>query len=191
MLRANKEDIVADNEARKVKTPAPDEKVTPVTLYTITALAIGKLVTKEQIRVSTWLRTDMAPVYLSLHEARVLSLSGSDKGTSLAFPELHISTAQTLAFHLLPPASDPLDYNPGEPHRKMEPVSIIAGFFRFDGFMRMSTYSTVGQYLDVTKENFTPVYDVEVSNLAIPSLKPMRVPYALVRQKKALFAARG
>lgn len=182
---------MADNEAGKLNALAPDEKITPVTVYIMTGLAIGKLVTKEQIRVSTWLRTDMAPGYLSLREARFLPLTGSEAGTSLAFPELHIPTPQTLAFHLMPPTSDPLDYDPDEPHRKMEPVSIILGFFRFNGFMRMSTYSTLGQYLEVTKETFTPVYDVEVSNLAIPSLKPIRVSYALVRQEGALFALRS
>ncbi len=182
---------MADQQGTRLNTLARDEKVTPVTVYTMTGLAIGKLITKEQIRVSTWLRTEMAPDYLSLYEARFLSLSGGEMGTSLVFPELHIPTRQTLAFHLLPPTSDPLDYDPNEPHRKMEAVSIVVGFFRFDGLMRMSTYSTVGQYLDVTKEAFTPVYEVQVTNLAIPSLKPIRAPYALVRQEGALFGMRG
>jgi len=175
-------------EAGKLNALAHDEKVTPVAVYTLTGLAVGKLITKEQVRVSTWLRTDMAPVYLSLYEARFLSLTGGEKGQSLAFPGLNLPTSQTLAFHLLPPASDPLDYDPNEPHRKMEPVSAILGFFRFDGFMRMSAHSTLEQYLEVTKETFTPFYDVEVTNLAIPSLKAVRVSYALVRQAASLFA---
>jgi hypothetical protein len=181
---------MADQQRTKLNSLAPDEKVTPVTVYMMTGLAIGKLITKEQIRVSTWLRTDMAPDYVSLYEARFLSLSGSEMGTSLAFSELHISATQVLAFHLLPPTSDPLDYDPKEPHRKMEPVSAVSGFFRFDGLIRMSTYSTLGAYLDVTKEAFTPLYEVQVISLAIPTLTPIRVPYALVRQAGALFGTR-
>lgn len=179
---------MAGNEEGRLNAVAADEKVTPVAVYTMTGLAIGKLITKEQVRVSTWLRTDMAPTYLSLYQARFLSLAGSEAGTSLAFAELHVPTAQTLAFHLLPPASDPLDYDPNEPHRKMEPTSAILGFFRCDGFVRMSTHSVLGQYLEVTKESFVPIYDVEISNLAIPSLKPIRVSYALIRQGATLFA---
>lgn len=170
---------------------AHDEKITPVAVYTLTGLAVGKMITKEQLRVSTWLRTDMAPVYLSLHEARFLSMAEGQRGQPLAFPELHLPTSQTLAFHLLPPASDPLDYDPNEPHRKMEPVSTILGFFRFDGLMRMSTHSALGQYLEVTKEAFTPFYEVEITNLAIPSRKAIRVSYALIRQDASLFATRA
>lgn len=182
---------MTDSTEGRLGALAHDEKVTPVAVYTLTGLAVGKLITKEQVRVSTWLRTDMAPAYLSLHEARFLSMSGGEKGQSLAFPELNLPTSQTLAFHLLPPASDPLDYDPNEPHRKMEPVSILLGFFRFDGLMRMSTHSTLGQYLEVTKETFTPFYEVEITNLAIPSLKAVRVSYALVRQDASLFATRA
>jgi hypothetical protein len=181
---------MTDTKAGRLNALAHDEKVTPVAVYTLTGMAVGKLITKEQVRVSTWLRTDMAPVYLSLHEARFLSLAGSERGQSLAFPELNLPTAQTLAFHLLPPASDPLDYDPNEPHRKMEPVSAILGFFRFDGLMRMSTHSTLGQYLEVTKETFTPFYEVKIANMAIPSLKAVRASYALVRQDASLFATR-
>jgi hypothetical protein len=180
---------MAENEGGMPNTPAPDEKITPVAVYTMTGLAVGRLITKEQLRVSTWLRTDMAPQYLSLHQARFLSLAGTGTSQSLAFSELHIPTAQVIAFHLLPPVSDPLDYDPNELHRKMEPTTIMVGFFRFDGFMRISTYSTLGKYLEVTKENFTPFYEVEVSNLALPSLDVVRVSYALIRQDTALFAA--
>ncbi len=182
---------MTDTDEGRLNALAHDEKVTPVMVYTLTGVAVGKLITKEQVRVSTWLRTDMAPAYLSLYEARFLALTGGERGQSLAFPELHLPTSQTLAFHLMPPAGDPLDYDPNEPHRKMEPVSVVLGFFRFDGLMRMSTHTTLGQYLEVTKEAFTPFYEVEITNLAIPSLKAVRVSYALVRQDASLFATRS
>jgi hypothetical protein len=181
---------MAENEEGKANALAPDEKVTPVAVYTMAGLAVGKLITKEQVRVSTWLRTDMAPEYLSLHQTRLLSLAGG-ASQSLTFSEFHVPTSQVMAFHLLPPASDPLDYDPNEPHRKMEPVTVTLGFFRFDGFMRMSTYANLGKYLEVTKETFTPFYEVTISNLAMPSLDVVRVPYTLIRQDTALFATQS
>lgn len=181
---------MAENEPGKPNMLAHDEKITPVAVYTLTGLAVGKLVTKEQVRVSTWLRTDMAPEHLSLRQARFLSLTGAGSSQSLAFAELHVPTSHVLAFHLLPPVSDPLDYDPNEPHRKMEPITVMVGFFRFEAFLRMSTYAVLGKYLEVTKEMFTPVYDVQISNLAMPSLDVVRVSYALVRQDTSLFATR-
>jgi hypothetical protein len=176
------------HEEPKSNALAHDEKITAVAIYTMTGLAIGKLITKEQVRVSTWLRTDMAPGYLSLHQARFLSLAGTATGRAMTFSKLHVPSSQVIAFHVLPPSSDPLDYDPDEPHRKMEPVTVLIGFFRVGGFARMSTYSNVGKYLEATKETFLPIYQVEISNLAIPSLDVVRVPYALVRQDAALFA---
>ena len=177
-----------NREEPKPNVLADDEKITAVAIYAMTGLAIGKLITKEQVRVSTWLRTDMAPPYLSLNHARFLSLAGSGTSQSLTFSELHVPASQIIGFHLLPPASEPLDYDSDELHRKMEPVTVLIGFFRVAGFARMSTYSNVGKYLEATKETFLPVYQVEISNLAIPSLDLVRVPYALVRQDAALFA---
>lgn len=187
---------MAQNEDPRHEEPKPaavahDEKTTAVAVYTMTGLAIGKLITKEQVRVSTWLRTDMAPEYLSLHQARFMSLAGAATSRAKTFSELHVPSSQVIAFHLLPPASDPLDYDPDEPHRKMEPVTVMIGFFRFDGLARMSTYSVLGKFLEATKETFTAIYQVEISNLAIPSLDVVRVPYALVRQDAALFATRS
>ena len=52
----------------------PGEKITPVMIYTLNSLAWGSVVTKEAIRVSLWLRTPMAPQYISLLNAQVLSL---------------------------------------------------------------------------------------------------------------------
>jgi hypothetical protein len=179
------------SEGPNPNTVAHDEKITAVAVYTMTGLAIGKLITKEQVRVSTWLRTDMAPGYLPLHQARFLSLAGTGTGQAMTFSELHVPSSQVIAFHLLPPASDPLDYDPDEPHRKMEPVTVLIGFFRVGGFARMSTYSNLGKYLEATKETFLPIYQVEISNLATPSLDVVRVPYALVRQDAALIATQS
>jgi hypothetical protein len=54
----------------------------------------------------------------------------------------------------------------------------------------LASMSRLGGYLDATKETFLPLYDVEVSHPATPSLGVMRIPYVLVRQDTAMFAPR-
>ena len=181
---------MSENRAAKSYTLAVDEKVTPAMVYTLTSLAWGDMITKELIRVKTWLRTNMAPIYLSLHDARVLQVGGAGTARPWAFSEFHVPTAHAIAFHLLPPAPELLEPDPLEPNRKMEPVTALAGLFRFDGFVRMANLSKLGSYLDVTKETFLALYDVEVSHPATPSLGVMRIPYVLVRQEMAMFTAR-
>jgi len=178
-------------ENKKPYTLAVDEKATPVMVYTLTSLSWGDLVTKELVRVRTWLRTTMAPLYLSLYEARVLPIGGAGAARPWILSEFHVPTSQVIAFHLLPPASELLEQDPEEPNRKAEPVTALVGLFRFDGLVRMAARSNLGTYVDITRETFIPLYEVEVSHPATPSLGTMRVPYALVRQEAALMAARS
>jgi hypothetical protein len=181
---------MSQNKQAQSYTLAVDEKATPVMVYTLTSLAWGDVVTKELVRVKTWLRTNMAPIYLSLYDARVLQIGGAGSARPWAFSEYHVSTSHAIAFHLLPPAPDLLEPDPLEPNRKMEPVTVLSGLFRFDGFARMASVSKLGHYLDATKEAFLPLYDVEISHPATPSLGVMRIPYVLVRQETAMFAPR-
>lgn len=167
-----------------------NDKVTSVMLYTGINMCWGDLITREQIRVSTWLRTNYAPDHIALHNAKVLFAS-SGQLKPISYPELYIAVVQINAFHLMPPASEPLDYDPNEPNRKFEPMSALVGHFRFDGFMRMATVSNLQKYLDVTREVFTPIYNVEISNTANAAMGVIRVPYVIVRQERAIFASRN
>lgn len=171
-------------------TISEGEKITPVMLYTLNTFAWGEVVTKEAIRVSTWLRTPSAPQYITMREAHVLMLGGSTPVKPQTFPELQVPASQVVAFHMLPPARDPLDYEPNEPHRKMEPTTALVGSFRLDGFIRMSTQTTLERYLDVTKEAFTALYDVEITQPVMPALGIIRTPYVLLRRDLVLFSRR-
>lgn len=168
----------------------PGEKITPVMIYTLNSLAWGSVVTKEAIRVSLWLRTPMAPQYISLLNAQVMSVGGSEPGKPQPFRELLIPSSQVVAIHLTPPESDPLDYDPDEPHRKMAPTTALVGSFRFDGKIRMSDMTDLNRYLDVSTETFTPLYEVEISQPAIPALGVIRVPFCLLRREMFLFSPR-
>ena len=164
-----------------------DEKVVRIMVYTIDALYWGDLVVKSQVRVSTWMRTNTAPDFFRLFDARLIYPGTGSQPQPLGFEELYVPTNQVLAYHLMPPLKEPLDYDPSEPNRRMEPVSIIAGTYRINGNMRLSTQSSLGKYIDITKEEFTPIYDADIINLITPSLGTVHAYFLLVRQHGVSF----
>jgi hypothetical protein len=176
-----------------VNLPVPlgsDDKCIQVMAYTATSICMGDVVLKEKLRGSTWLRTNSAPDNLCIYNARVLNVLNNGAAKQLLFPEIHISVAQINIFHMVPPAQDPLDYDPKEPNRRMEPISIVCDTFRIDGLMRMSTQASLAKYVEVTREPYTSLYDAEISCLLVPALGIFKVPYVIVRQAVSMFATR-
>jgi hypothetical protein len=174
-----------------VQTPAftlnPDEKSAQVMIHTINGLYWGDVVVKQVIRVSTWLRTNTAPDRICLYNAKFLSTLTSTVAKPTQFRELYISTSQVLAFLLMPPAKDPLDYDPTEPNRRMQPVSILIAGFRVDGNLRLAGQTNLAKFLEVARENYSAVYDAKISNPNMTGLGVISVPYLLVRQEAAIF----
>jgi hypothetical protein len=168
-------------------TLASDEKMAVVVVYTPGILFRGEVVVKKMIRVNTWLRTNTAPDRICLYNTKALVLSSEGARKPSYFTELYISTKNIEAFHLLPPANEPLDYDPTEPNRRMLSVSALLGSFRFDGSMRLSTQSNLAKFLDISREAFIPMYDSQVSNQLIPSIGVLSVPYLLIRQESCAF----
>jgi hypothetical protein len=68
---------------------SPDEKSTLVMAYTHNTLIRGDVVTKQSVRVSTWLRTQGVPEYLHLFKPTVLHL-GSGVVRALTCSEVYI-----------------------------------------------------------------------------------------------------
>ena len=165
------------------------EKIVPVMIYTATSVIWGELYVKEIVRVSTWLRTNTAPDAFAVYNAKVMAVGAAALKT-VSFQEKHVLGPHIHAYHILPPAFDPLDYDPTEPNRKMEPMSALVGSFRMDARMRMATSADLRRYLEFTRETFTPLYDVEISNVIQPNLAPMKVPFVLVRQATTIFSSR-
>jgi hypothetical protein len=170
--------------------PGEGEKVTPVMVYTSNTLIWGDLYTKEAIKVSVWLRTANAPQYVCLHQAQVITLGGAGPIKPYSYDELHVPTAQVIAFHIKPPDREPVDYDPDEPNRKMESITALVGTFRFDGTLRMSNQTRLERYLDVITESYTMIYEVAISQPAIPAMGVIRVPMALTRRDVVAFARR-
>ena len=169
-------------------TVREDEKAASIMAYTLSAIHWGTIVVKKAIRVSTWLRTNLAPDLVTIYNAHTLTTSNASSAKSIASREIYLFTNQIIGFHLLPPQEDPADFDSTEPNRYMDPVTVLIGSFKIEGFLRLSMLFNAEKYLDVTRENFTSIYNAEINNISIPASKPMRVPYLIVRQNSVVFS---
>jgi hypothetical protein len=169
-------------------TLAADEKLTPVMIYTINSLVRANVITKENIRVSIWLRMAGAPEFIHMKNANVLVF-----GTTLQsqnFTDFFLSTQQVLAFHLLPPANDPIDYDETEMNRKMEPLTVMVGSFRFNGHTRMSTQTDLATHLSIVRSPLLSIYNIEITNPNLQAMGTLKVPFSIVRTNAVTFGAR-
>jgi hypothetical protein len=167
-----------------------DEKMCHVMIYTANSLLWGELVVKSIIRVSTWLRTSNVPDWLTLYNSSLLITNQGASARAINFSEMHVSIPQIIAFHLIPPAQDPLDFDPTELNRRMEPVNAIFGSFIVKANMRISANATLKKFIELNREPFAGLYDVEVTSLSLPNFGSVKIPYILVRQAVTVFTAR-
>lgn len=169
----------------------PDERTTPVMLYTKEAFVRGEVVTKESVhRINIWLRTDGVPKYMHLLKPQVLVFGGGPV-KALTYSELYFPTGDLIAFHTLPPADEPLDYDPGEPNRMMETVEMLVGTFVMKGQIRISTQTEVGVSLEVARVAWMSLYDAIVTNPYLPQMPPMHAPLVLVNPTQVAFGIHG
>jgi hypothetical protein len=179
---------MTDQDSDKPYGMLPDEKISQVMIYTPYCLCWGEVVTKEVIRVSTWLRTNAAPDNVLLWKARVLT--GQTGAKPVMFPELHIPVSQIIAIHLIPPAQHPLDYDSRDGLRREEPVTVLVGSYRFDGNLLIAQKSNLTKYIEITKEVFSSLYDVDVSYPMLTSMGKLKVPFLLFRYGDSLISSR-
>lgn len=168
-------------------TLKPDEKTTPVILYTKESVIRGEVVTKQSIqRISIWPRTDGVPKYMHLLKAQLLIIAGGP-GKALLFSEIFFPTSELIGFHILPPTEEPLDFDPTEGNRMMVEVDSIVGTFNFKGKMRISTQSDVGTSLEVARISWLSLYDVVITNPHLPQMQALHVPMVLVNPARVAF----
>jgi hypothetical protein len=178
------------SEKKKPYTLAGDEKATPIMVYTLTNLTWGEVITKSQVRVNTYLRT-LSPDYVSVYDARTLPV-GAGTNQPLVLSEIHIRTPQVIALHLLPNApAEPPDYDPAETNRKMEPVTVLVGPFRFDAGIRISNLLTLAKHVEISTDTYLTLYDAAASCPLIPGMGVIRAPLVLIRRDAASFASRA
>lgn len=169
----------------------PDERTTPVMLYTQESVVRGEVVTKESVhRVNIWLRTDGAPKYMHILKPQVLVFGGSPV-KPLSYEEIYFPVSEIIAFHTLPPADEPLDYDPAEANRMMQPVEALVGTFVMKGKIRISTQTEVGVSLEVARVSWMSIYDVVISNPYLPQMPPIQVPMTLLNPSRVAFGLNG
>jgi hypothetical protein len=168
-------------------TLRPDEKTTPVMLYTQDSLVRGDVVTKQSVlRVNIWLRTDGAPNYMHVLKPQVIVFGGMTV-KPLTFSEIFFPTSQLIGFHTLPPIDETLDYDPSEANRMMQDVQVLMGTFVVKGKIRISTHSELAASLEVARISWMSLYDAEIANPYLPQMPPMQVPMMLVSPNHVAF----
>jgi len=166
---------------------ADDDKLTPAMFYTNHGIIWGQVFSKQAIRVSTWLLTDMVPSYIKIIEAQQLLIGGSQTQAPIKTPILYLQINNINAYHLMPPVEEPVDYDPNEPNRKMVPTTGFIGYFRFDGFSRMADFTNMDNYLGAAKADFIPLYDSKMTCPLVASIKGIQAPMVLLRQERVIF----
>ncbi|MBP8002091.1 MAG: hypothetical protein KA314_25475 [Chloroflexi bacterium] len=167
-----------------------DEKATAVMVYTKTEMIWGDVITPHAIRVGIWLKTDTAPAYLNLYNAHILSLSPDGNNRPTAYSHTAIPISMVMGFHTMPNVQEPLFYDANEPFRKMEPVNALLGLLHGKGALRMASQSTLRQFLDVNRDVFLSLFDVEISHPRMPQNRTFRLAHALIRTSETVFASR-
>lgn len=170
-------------------TLLPDEKTTLVMIYTREAMIRAELVTKAAVRINTFLRTDAAAEYLHLLKAQVISFSAGVR--SMQLPEIYYPAAQMIAYHIAPPAEEPLDFDVSEKNRVMQPVILLVGTFQFAGKLRVSSVSDLGTSIATARTSWLSVYEVGVSNTLLPQMGTLQLSMAMVRPSHVGFALPG
>ena len=129
-------------------TLRPDEKTTPVMVYTQHSVIRGEVVTKQSvIRINIWLRTEGDRADLHILKPQVL-LFGGTPAKSLSYSEIYFPTSEAIAFHTLPPTDEPMDYDANEANRAMQPIDLLVGTFVIKGKIRISTQTDIGTSLE-------------------------------------------
>jgi hypothetical protein len=91
-----------------------------------------------------------------------------------------------IAFHIAPPAADPLDYDPNEASRAMAPVTALVGTFMLKAKIRYSSQTDLGTSLDVMRTTWVSLYEAEITNPSMPQFN-MQVPMLLVNSNAVSF----
>jgi len=165
----------------------PDEKTTPVILYTKESVIRGEVVTKQSIlRISIWPRTDGVPKYMHLLNAQLLVIGGGP-GKALSYSEIFYPTGELIGFHIVPPTEEALDFDPTEANRMMVDVDAIVGTFIIKGKMRISTQTDVGNSLEVARISWMSLYDALITNPHLPQMQSLHVPMVLVNPARVAF----
>ena len=166
---------------------SPDDKSTLVMVYTQNMLVRGEVVTKQGVRVSTWLRTQGVPEFLHLFKPSVLHF-GSGVVNPLAYKEIYVPVSTVIAFHLVPPTNEPIDYDENEANRIMVPISALPGPFHFKGYLRISSKAELSTSIELAHSAWSSIYNVDVSSPSMPQMQPIHLNMVLISPRQVSLA---
>jgi len=78
------------------------------------------------------------PEYIHLFKPTLLHF-GSGVVKALTFAEVYVPVSTVIAFHLVPPVTEALDYAADETNRVMVATTALPGTFQFKGYLRIAT----------------------------------------------------
>ena len=167
-----------------------EEKSTQVMIYTQNTLIRGALVTKQNVRVNTWLRTQGVPEYIHLFTPTVLYF-GSGAIKAFNYKELFLPVVTAIAFHLTPPTNETLDYDKNETNRIMVPITALPGSFQCKGHLRIASKAEVSNSIELAHSAWLSIYEVDVTNPYMPQMSSLHVPMILINPKQVTLAVEG
>jgi len=167
-------------------TLASDEKATSIFTYTYDGLFRGEVVTKQSVRISTWLRTDAAPDYIHLYNVQAIEITGGPI-KPVAFAEMFLPTTTVIGMHMAPPARDPVDYDEREGNRVLLPIVFLMGRFSINGKIRISTATDLATSLTISRQKWMSIYEADVHSPHLPQMPSIQVPMLLVRPMEVSF----
>ena len=162
---------------------------TPMMLYTAQGLVWGKLPHSSAIQPSRILLGVTIPEYMALNEAQAMFMEPNFITKPIKHPRFLVPSSTILGYHLMPPLKDALDYDPTEPNRKLEPITLYMSALKISGSIRMSEVTDAKTTLEVMKADFMTLYDVEVSHITNTQMAPIRTNQAYFRINSLLIAA--
>ncbi|MBC8336252.1 MAG: hypothetical protein ISR59_03255 [Anaerolineales bacterium] len=166
----------------------PDEKLTPVMVYTDAAVFNGSVVTKKIARVNTWLRTEGAPTFLRLLNAQMIRPDNPDR--IIKFDEQFIPVPSIIGFHVGQGIENEVDYDEHEENRMMEHVKVVLGSFLVEGKIRISTQTDLNSSIEQYRIAWSSIYHATISNFYLSKLN-IQTELMLVRHEGVSFGIIG
>ena len=179
---------MAEDELVSKYNLAEDDKAVQLMVYVSYGIFWGTVVTKNRVRLSTWLRGQAAPDNIRLMDSKSIITTAGGQPITTNFTETIIPVGMVNAYHILPPVQEPMDFDPSEPNRKFIPAVLTMGTFLCKCKVRISTLQTLDGFIEVTHEDFTTVYDAVISCPVMPSLGNLNIPLMQVRKNGTVFS---
>lgn len=168
----------------KAYTLEADEKASLVMIGTPDVLVWGDLVTKEAVRMSTFL-ISVAQDFVPMRDVKALFLAPVEQAPPVERHTLHIKQEEILMFFEMG-TSEPL---PEETQtRQYAPVEIIVGSFQLEGKLLKSPMATIENTLQVTRAVYIPIYEATIRHVAKPWLGTFTGSIVQVRRERMLLA---